>query len=467
MTAKKSVFNRTELNMTSGSPTRLLLQFATPLLIGNLFQQMYNMVDSIVVGNVMGANALASVGACSSVIWLFFSIANGLASGIGIIVAQYYGAGERNKVRATIANAAYILVSISLFVGAAGILLAPTVLRLLGTPDTVLGDAVAYFRTVCVGMLFVATSEGVGSSMRALGNSVTPLYFQILACVMNTVLDVLFVKYLHMGVFGAALATVMSQFTAAACVLTYARVRIPTYYRFSKEEGKPDRRIIGNAFRIGLPIAVQSSMIAVSCVVLQNVVNSFGATVMATFTITSRIETLVQQPFQSLTVSLSNYTGQNIGAGKTDRVKQGFRKAVIMASAFSFVMLPLAFFFGRYLIYAFVKDEQVISMGTQALRITSLCYFPLGLIYMPRGVMNGAGDARFSMINGVTEVICRVLYSMIFTRIAAIGYWGIWITTGATWCTVAVICLLRYRSGVWMKKGIVQRERVSAQQTAA
>jgi Na+-driven multidrug efflux pump len=212
--------------------------------------------------------------------------------------------------------------------------------------------------------------------------------------------------------------------------------------------------VVKRAFRLGIPVALQNSMIAVSCIALQGVVNQFGATVVATFTIISRIEQIVQQPYSSLGTALTTFTGQNIGAGLYDRVKKGYRQCVWIVLVFSIMLIPIAYLFGEQIIGFFVKEPEVIAMGKTALKINSLCYFSLGMIYIPRALLNGSGDTTFAVINGFTEVACRILYAPIFTKIPQIGYWGIWITTAATWTTTAIVCVIRYASGTWKGKAL-------------
>jgi len=454
---KEELMNtRNVTDMTTGSPVKHILRFALPLLIGNLFQQLYNMVDSIVVGNFVGKNALAAVGTCGSMNFLFFSLSSGLAIGIGIIVSQYFGAKDEKNVRSTIANSFYVLVTAALTVSIIGMLLAPQLLRLLATPDNIIGDSIIYMRTTCAGIIAIALYNGVAAILRALGDSRTPLYFLILSSIVNVALDLTFVLALELSVFGVALATIISQAISAVTCLIYAYHRVP-YFRLSREELKPHREIIVKSFRLGVPVALQNSMIAISCMVLQGVVNSFGDTVMAAYTITNRIEQIVQQPYGSLGAALTTYSGQNIGAGKTERVKKGFCQATLMALIFSVALLPVVYLFGHQIVGIFVKEQEVIDIGYRALRITSLCYFGLGMIYVPRALLNGCGDTGFAMINGITEVACRILYSQIFTRIPILGYWGIWVTTGATWVTTAVVCVIRYACGKWRGKSIVDR----------
>lgn len=442
--------------MTVGSPAKHIIKFTLPLLLGNLFQQLYNMVDSIVVGNFVGEDALAAVGACGSTNFLFFSLSSGLAIGIGIIVAQFFGAGDERNVRNTIANSIYVLWGAAITVSLIGIVFCPALLRLLQTPETVIGDSIIYMRTTCAGILFIATYNGVAAMLRALGDSKTPLYFLILSSIVNVVLDLTFVLVLDWGVFGVAFATIIAQAASAISCIFYAYHKVE-YFRLTREQLKMNPQIIANSFKIGVPIAMQNSMIAVSCMVLQGVVNTFGETVMAAYTVIGRIEQVVQQPYMSLGSALTTYSGQNMGAGHIDRVKKGFRQGTVMVLVFSMCMLPIAYLLGEQIVGIFVNDPEVIAIGAKAIRINSLCYFGLGMIYVPRAVLNGCGDTGFAMINGITEVICRVAFSLILTRVPFLGYWGIWLTTGLTWALTGVVCVIRYLKGKWREKSIVKR----------
>lgn len=442
------------MDMTTGSPAKHLLQFTLPLLIGNVFQQLYNMVDSLIVGNFVGANALAAVGTCGSMNFLFFSLSSGLAIGIGIIVAQFFGAKDEENIRVTIANSVYVLALAAIVVSILGILLSPALLRLLSTPDSIIGDSIIYMRTTCAGIIAIAAYNGVASILRALGDSKTPLYFLILASLVNVVLDLLFVLQFHWGVFGVAFATIIAQAVSAITCMIYAYVKVP-YFRLNKEQMRPKKNIIERSFVLGIPLALQNSMIAISCMVLQGVVNSFGETVMAAYTIIGRIEQVVQQPYSSLGMAITTYTGQNVGAKKWDRVKKGFWQSIVMVLVFSLLLLPICFLLGGTIVGAFVKEQDVIAIGVKALCIDGLFYFALGMIYVPRALLNGAGDTGFSMINGITEVACRIIFSQILTRIPGLGYWGIWMTTGATWTVTAIVCCFRYRQGTWKKKALL------------
>ncbi|MCR4733767.1 MAG: MATE family efflux transporter [Treponema sp.] len=441
-------------DMTVGSPTRHILVFALPLLIGNVFQQLYNMVDSVIVGNYVGANALAAVGTCGSMNFFCFSLSAGLSIGIGIVVSQFFGAKNEKMVRLTIANAIFILTMASLIVSLLGFFLCPYVLKLLQCPDSILPDSVIYMRTTVCGLIFVAYYNGVASILRALGDSKSPLYFLILSSIINLLLDLLFVLNFGWGVFGVALATCISQAAAAVTSAIYAWKKID-YFRLTKKEVKPDPVIIKSTLRIGIPVALQNCMISISMMVLQGVVNGFGETVMAAYTIVMRVEQLVQQPYGSVGAAITNYSGQNLGAGELQRVRKGFNRGTLIVLIFSIAVLPVFWFLGDKIIGFFVNNEaEVVSIGAKALRITAVCYFMLGMIYVPRAVLNGCGDSGFAMINGIMEVIGRIGFAPVLTKIPALGFWGIWVTTGITWTITAIVCVLRYKSGVWRNKGV-------------
>lgn len=435
--------------MSQGRPLRLLAVFALPLLVGNLFQQAYNLVDSIIVGRFIGAGALAAVGATGSISFLFFSICNGISGGGGIVTAQYFGAGDDEKVRRAIVNSAYIMFSTSVAMGALAFALTPTALRLMGTPAEILPDAIAYMRMMCLSVPLIGIYNYAASMLRALGDSRTPLYFLIVACLLNVALDLLCVRTLGLGVFGAALATMIAQLLAGAGCLLFA-LRTNPYFTFRRRWLGVDWPIIRHAVRLGLPLALQWSMIAISTTALQTVVNRFGTTAVAAFTATNRIDQLTQQPFGSLGMALSTYAGQNYGAGRTDRVREGLRDGMLAMAAFSAVMLVVMQLFGRPIVAAFVEDAEVVALGGRALRLTSCFYIFLGTIYATRGALNGVGDTLFSFINGFIEMLCRIFLPMGLALLPGVGVWSIWWTAGLTWAVSAAACLMRYFS--WRAK---------------
>lgn len=440
-------------SMTEGSPAKLLLKFTLPMLIGNLFQQFYNMVDSIVVGRFVGSNALAAVGATGSLNFLFFAMSFGISAGVGVVVSQYFGADRMDMVEKSIMNGMYLLTVVSAIMGVIGIVMARWVLVALDTPAVILDDAVIYMRVSCAGILAIAAYNGVASVLRALGDSKTPLYFMVVACFINIVLDLVFVISFGWSVFGVALATVIAQLVAAAGAFVYALCKVPCF-RIKKENRSVRRDIIARCFTLGLPIAMQNALIAFSCIFLQKVVNGFGESVVAANTALGRIEQLVQQPYNSLGTALTTYTGQNIGAGKIDRVKQGYKTGFWSVVVFSLVMLLPCQFLGEQIVGIFVTEPEVIAIGAKGLSITSFFYFFLGMIYVARSVLNGAGDAAFAMINGLMEVAGRVGFAIPLTKIPFIGMWGVFFTTAFTWTLTSIVSMARYHKGKWEFKKI-------------
>lgn len=439
------------IDMTQGSPIALLIKFMLPMLIGNIFQQLYNMVDSMIVGKYVGAQALASVGATGSLNFLFFSVCFGLSNGIGIIVSQRFGAGDTEGVKKTISNAVYIMAVAAFIMGGSGCLLAKPILQFMNTPDDIIAGATIYMQISCIGVIAISLYNGVSSILRGVGDSKTPLYFLIVSSVINIVLDLIFIRVFNWGVAGAAIATIIAQLTSGAGSLAYA-IKTNSFFRLERQHMKADKKIIRESVGIGIPIAFQSSLIALSCVILQSVINGFGAVVVAAFTATSRIEQLVHQPYSSFGMAMSTYSGQNIGAGKVKRVKEGFWKGMLVMLLFSIAMLPLMQFGGTAIMKLFVDDAQVIALGAAGIRITSWFYSTLGTIYVVRGLLNGVGDARFALINGVTEMIGRIVFPTVMTKIPIIGVYGIWFATGLTWGVTGVVSLIRYFRGKWMRK---------------
>ena len=438
-------------DMTSGNEIALLIRFTIPMLLGNLFQQFYNLADSAIVGNFGGENGLASIGAVGSVNFLFFSLCMGMGAGVGIMISQNFGAGKDEYVRMIVGNSVYITLAAGILMSVVSVALAKPILSVMNTPEECMADALLYMRIVCGATVLVAAYNMISSILRALGDSKTPLIFLVVACLINVALDFITVVGLHMGVAGAAIATVVSQ-TIAMAGSVIVGVKKNPYLQLGASHKKLNLDIIDKAIRLGIPLALQNALIAFSCVALQRVVNSFGSSVMAAYTATGRIEQLVQQPLGSLGTAVSTFAGQNAGARKLDRVKSGCIKSVILVAVFSIIMVVVMFAFGRNIIRIFTPNAEAIRIGARGLRITSLFYFTLGLIYVFRGMLNGVGDAAFALINGIIEVVGRIGFATILMAIPGIGLWGCWYTNGLTWAITGIGCVIRYLRGRWRSK---------------
>lgn len=442
-------------DMTKGNAAGLLLRFAFPMLVGNIFQQFYNMADSVIVGKFVSSNALGAVGSVGSLNFMFFSLCMGLGSGLGVLISQYFGAGQDDYVKKIIANAVYITAVAGTLMSLCGALFAKPILRLMHTPQENFADALVYMRIACGGILVVAGYNMMSGILRALGDSKTPLLFLVAASGMNIVLDLVFVLGLKMGVAGAACATVMAQMLAMAGSVWFGMRKNP-FLQLERRHFQFDREILKNSLRLGLPIAAQNALIAFSCVALQSVVNRFGPVVMAAYTATSRIEQLVQQPFGSLGMALSTFAGQNAGAGRHDRVTAGCKISIGIVALFSCIMVAVMYLFGDIIVSLFVNEPEVMAIGAKGLQITSLMYIGLGLIYVMRGMLNGVGDAAFAMINGVTEVIGRIGFAWILMLFPAIGVWSVWYTNGLTWAMTGAANVIRVLQGKWKTKSVAR-----------
>lgn len=441
-------------DMTSGSPMGILIKFALPMLIGNIFQQVYNMVDSIVVGKFVGSDALAAVGATGSLLFLINGIAFGLTAGISIVISQYYGAKDYDKVRKAFATATYIIIGVALIMGAIGFFTSKWLLELLGTPDSIINDSEIYMKISFAGVLGMALYNGISGVLRALGDSITPLIFLIVASVANVVLDLVFVVYFQWDVPGVAIATIISQFISAiGCIIyAYAKVKI---LRMPLKEFVPEKDIFKKCIKLGFPVAIQNALISISMSALQGVVNSYNEVVIAANTVASRIEQLVLQPGSSVGMALAAYAGQNIGAGLTERVIKGFKSALIIIVGFSLLMLPTMYFGGEYIMRLFTKPEdyEVVKTGIIAIRITSFFYPFVGIIFITRNFLSGVGDIKIPLLMGISEVIFRISFVYLFT--AWVGFTGIWWATAINWALTATVGIYRVYSGKWKDKAIV------------
>jgi putative MATE family efflux protein len=447
--------------MTQGKPAPLILKFALPIITANLFQQIYGVVDSAIVGQWVGANAFAAVGATNALTNTFMAMCWGSTIGLGVVIAQYFGARDEKNTAASIINGFYVCFTVAIILTVIALIFTRPLLLLLRTPVALMREAETYMRVIVGGLIAVTLYHAGFSALRAFGNSKTPLYFMIGANILNVGLDLLFVITFKMGVLGAAIATVLSQLIAAVCCITYAFRTFP-YFKKALNHLKPDNQLIIQVLKIALPSGFQYSLVFLSSSVLQRVINSFGESVIGAFTATSRIEMLIEQPFAGLGSAIVTYTGQNIGAGRYDRVKQGIRAAAKAAVFYSIVLLALFWTAGNAIMRIFVNDNIIVSTAAIGIRITSVFFMALGMSRIFRNLLNGAGDALYSMVNGIVEIFGRIGFVIILTNIPRIGVWGIWGTTGLTWLITCLFAFWRYRSEKWMGKSLVMAEPVNS-----
>ena len=325
------------------------------------------------------------------------------------------------------------------------------ILRFLQVPESVAPGMRGYLLIIFAGLLATSLYNYLSCLLRALGNSTVPLVFLAVSAMLNIGLDLLFVCVFQFGVVGAAYATVISQGVSAAGSIVVGFRKNP-YFKLTREdariEGEACRRIIST----GIPIALQNAMISVSMIFLQRTANGFGETVMAAYTATMRVEQLVQQPFASMNAAVSTFAGQNIGAGLQNRVIRGYHRSMLVTVGFALFIMGIFLAFGNQIVGMFVDEPEVIEIGGQALKLSCLFYVALGTIHTTRGLLNGAGDVVYAMINGFVEVAGRIGFAIILVHIPAMGWWAVWTTTCLTWVITALMSLIRYWQGKWKDK---------------
>lgn len=446
-------------DMTKGSAAKLILAFTIPMFIGNVFQQLYNMVDSVVVGRFVGPNALAAVGTSFPIIFFLISLVLGLTMGSGIIISQFFGAKQYDKVRRAASTALIFQTVFGIVLSIIGFLVSKPLLLLLRTPPEIINDSATYMRIYFCGLLFMFTYNTFSSILRALGDSKTPLYFLMVSAVVNTVLDVLFVAKFGWGVAGVAWATLIAQAISAVLCVIYIRRRLPIL-QFTRAEFVFDRELFKMMVKIGIPSSVQQSVVSIGMMAVQGLINSFGGVTMAAYTAASRLDTFAMMPIQNFSMALSTYAGQNIGGSRMDRVRAGLRATLAMAMVSCLVVSVLVFFVGPQLIQIFVGagETEVISRGVGYLRIVSLFYVFFSIMIVLNGLLRGAGDTMVTMSTSLVDLGTRVVVAYWLASIPTLGFRGIWWSIPAGWTVSAIIPIVRYLTGGWKAKAVVRQQ---------
>lgn len=442
-------------SMTEGSPVKLILAFSAPLLLGNIFQQLYNLVDSTVVGRFVGANALAAVGAPGTIMALTLCLCFGLTNGAGIIIAQCFGAKNYNQLKATIGALICIISITALVLMIIGIAGAPFFLRLVSTPDEIINDAVLYMRIVMIGAPFSMAYNGASAILRNMGDSKTPLLMLMLSSFLNIVLDLIFVLAFGMAVMGVGIATVVSQAVSAAACIIYMR-RYKNELHLDGLKIRFNRRCSKQIFKTGVPTALQSCMISLGTLSVQRLINSFGTQAVAAYTASTKIDSVAIMVVVTMGMSLAVYSGQNIGAGKIDRIKSGLYKTLALVLTYCVIMAVVMIFFGNNLLRIFLDPSEAgeaVSIGTQYLRIIGIAYFMAGIMRCYLNVVHGTGDVNISMLTGLAELAFRIIASYILVK--PLGLTGLWIAIPISWGCGSLIPVIRYYSGKWKYKSLV------------
>lgn len=434
---------KTTLDLTNGAPLPLLLRFCLPILLGNIMQQFYNMVDAAVVGQYVGTDALAAVGATGAITFLVIGFVDGMCAGFCIPVAQSFGAGDRSMLRRCIINIIYLAVFFSVVLTVATSLSLDWMLRAMDFPDDIFADSKIYLRVIFLGIPATILYDTGAALMRAMGNSRTPLFVLAAASLVNVVLDLLFVCVFEMGVFGAAIATISAQIISGIVCLVYIIRNYPELYSFENNDEKKFSPSIARRLALsGLPMALQYSITAIGSVLIQAAVNNLGSVVVASVTAANKVQSFVHLPFSTLGVAISTWCGQNMGARRYDRIKDGIRCGLTIAGIYSIAMGVVMFFCGEYISLIFIdrtdlRFAEIMNYVRQFLRTNCLFYIPLGVLTVCRFGLQGLEYGITAMFAGLFEMFARGLVALTFAK--TYGYDAICFANPAAWFAA---CLL-------------------------
>lgn len=430
-------------DMTKGNPLRIFIFFSIPLLIGNVFQQLYSMVDTIIVGRFVGVEALAAVGSTGSMFFLVNGMILGLTSGFAVLVSQKFGAKDDIGVKKAVASNIVLTLISTLLMTVVALLVKNPLLRMMNTPENIFDNANTYITIIFAGLITQALYNMAAGILRALGDSKTPLYFLIISSILNVILDLVFIINFKMGVSGAAYATNIAQGFSAILCLIYSYKKF-IVLRLKKEDFKVELNYYTKHLKIGIPMGLQFSVTAIGVIIVQSAINVFGSTVIASYTASSKVLQLVMQPAISFGVTIATYAGQNLGAGRFDRIKSGMKimnKVSIVTSLIAGIVLV---FFGRYFVTLFIENPtpEIFSYAQQVFNYSAVFFIPLGFIFVYRNVLQGMGESFVPMMAGVYELVARSIVA--FTLPKFIGFTGICLSDPVAWIAACVPLMITY-----------------------
>ncbi|MDL2323762.1 MATE family efflux transporter [Ruminococcaceae bacterium OttesenSCG-928-A16] len=429
--------NRKMHDFIVGPPLKQILLFALPLLLGNVFQQFYNMADTFIVGRTIGVQALAAVGCTGSLSWLIVGFAQGVTSGFSLKTAQHFGAGDGDGVRKSFINGLFLSGIITVVLTAISVPLTRPMLGWLNTPPELMEDATMYLVIIFWGIGAALLYNHLANSIRALGNGTMPLVFLVVACVANIVLDYIFILYAGMGVAGAAVATVVAQLLASALCFVYIVRRMPVLVRYA-HINQINWQGCRQQLAAGLPMGFQNSIIAIGAVVLQVVLNGLGSAAVGAYTAASKVDQFATQPLNSVGVSVGTFAAQNYGAGKMQRIKKGALQSTAVNVAYGVVMGVLLIAFGGQIVTLFVGpgQQEVVALAQTYMGITASCYFILGILFTMRYTLQGIGLSFVPTLAGVIELVMRSAAALVLVRF--LGFAGACFANPLAWIGSAI-----------------------------
>jgi len=444
-----------KIDMTTGAEWRHILLFTLPIMAGNLLQQLYNAVDGVIVGNFVGSNALAAVGTTIPLVVLLLALAMGLGMGGGVIVAQLFGAAEHDKLRRAASTILIFLTGLSLLATGAGLLLAPAFLRhLMQVPEEIFEMSLLYIRIYCLGLVFQFLYNAVAAMLRGLGNSRAILFFLLIASIVNIPLSLLFVAGFHWSVGGAAVATVISQAISAVISLIYMFRRFPEF-RPKSGEGLFDLKLCKLILKFGGPAVLQQSTVAIGFLFMQRLINSFGPVTMQAVAAAGRIDQFLAIPIFAFQMGLTTFIGQNIGAGRIDRVRRGLWAAQGMSFAMAAVLSIAVYLFAPAAVSIFGVEALALGQGVAYLRYIALFIVLFSVYKGLCGFLQGTGDVLAPSISVTIALTTRIVVAYLLVHFDILGYTAIWAAVPMGWGVGLTLVLIRYLSGAWKSKGIV------------
>ena len=443
-------------DLSQGNVRSLITRFAMPMLLGNIFQQLYNVIDTVIVGKFIGKDALAAVGTSFPIIFMMISFIIGITMGFTIIISQFFGAKDMIKVKRAISTMYLFIFAASVVISIGGVLLSSSIFRLIDLPEQVIPQASLFLSIYFSGMIFLFGYNGTSAILRGLGDSKTPLYFLIGSVIINIGLDLLFVLVFHWGVAGVASATVISQAFAFFAQIIYLN-KYHSFLKFRISELWFDRHIFRQGIRIGLPTGFQQTFVAAGMLALYWIVNQFGVTANAAYSAAARIDSFAAMPAMSFSAALSTFVGQNLGANRPDRVKKGLKVTLLMTAAISLIISCIAVFLGKYLMMLFSSDPGVIELGTTYLTIIGATYILFSSMFVFHGVLRGAGDTFIPMIITLLALwVFRVPIAYWLSSYPSIGINGVFWSIPIGWFAGLSLAFIYYLTGRWKRKAVVK-----------
>ncbi len=436
-------------DMTTGNPWKIIIFFSIPVLLGNLFQQFYNMADAVIVGQFLGEDALAAVGSTGSIMFLVLGFAMGIAQGFGVLISHAFGAGDEKRLKHYVAVSLVLGLVVSVLITALTITESRNLLLFMKTPDNILDMANDYITIIYGGIIATMAFNISASILRGVGDSKTPLYFLILASFLNILLDLFYIVVLRSGPEGAAWATVIAQGLSALLCFLYMFARIDLL-KLHRKDFYFDWKSIRDLLSVGIPMSINYSVTAVGVMILQGAVNVFGSSVVASYTAASKVENLATQTMPALGTTMSTYCGQNLGARKYERIFDGMRKGFLLVLVISLLGTVITAGFGKYIVCLFLKNpsETVLGYAVTYLNIVSCFFVPLAMIFLYRSSLQGLDQNFVPVMSGVLELICRVFVIALFLE--PFGYQAVCYTNPAAWAATGILLLFTYL--FWKRK---------------